>query len=588
MLELKKIVQIIQAWLAYIRLEELTQAEVERGSELYPKVADEGVQLVGNKLVLSNEVFKQFQQQQRAVEKGGRPNDFQMAVAFPQIYLVQGRGKEQKLKYLPCFTIDISKIFSSKYRKTGWDLNEFEFQPVIVNLMRLYGLEEENAESLIVTEGIFKFLEDVFTRKFSTLHDFTDQVDLPEGKYKTSRQPYLLRCDFAPYNAQLKQDLREILEQLQVSSDDCEWLDKNHPAIQYIYNSPQLPQNEVMFWGAFPSHVPDSFQATALKHSQQNYITAVHGSPGTGKTELFLHKVAHQIVERALIIAHDKEDACNLTLFASTNNSAIQKFQQRISDKFPDKHLYLDGGSQGIIRRLTIPKLQSSLDDLRATEFNQLRWEETKLDLLAAEQKIQEIIEKDSIDKTQKAANTQKRLQLEEQIQSLKHEITATEEEQQIIKEKISRLGDYNGFPYDAYEQIKQNLVKAEQELPKESDSITKRAFDLINFTSDKLVLKRLENRISTAILNTFATPYPFQIPLDRESLAASQIEVNRKLGFLQQWQNLNKRAVQLQNQLTVLNQQLELKQTDCEQIKIKLNSYQDEDCCTRFYQDSH
>lgn len=119
MLESEKLIQIVQAWLAYIRLEELTQAEVERGSDVFPKVIDKGVQLVGNKLMLDSEVFKQFQQQQQAAAKRGKPNDFQMAVTFPQIYLIQGKGKEQKLKYLPLFTVDISPIFKGNYRKTG-------------------------------------------------------------------------------------------------------------------------------------------------------------------------------------------------------------------------------------------------------------------------------------------------------------------------------------------------------------------------------------------------------------------------------------------------------------------------------------
>ncbi|MCC5612370.1 hypothetical protein LC612_38080 [Nostoc sp. CHAB 5834] len=49
MLESEKLTQIVQAWLGYIRLEELTQALVERSSDIYSKVLDKGVQLVGNK-----------------------------------------------------------------------------------------------------------------------------------------------------------------------------------------------------------------------------------------------------------------------------------------------------------------------------------------------------------------------------------------------------------------------------------------------------------------------------------------------------------------------------------------------------------
>ncbi|MHC5861387.1 hypothetical protein [Nostoc sp.] len=35
MLESEKLIQIVQSWLGYIRLEELTQAEVERSSDIY-------------------------------------------------------------------------------------------------------------------------------------------------------------------------------------------------------------------------------------------------------------------------------------------------------------------------------------------------------------------------------------------------------------------------------------------------------------------------------------------------------------------------------------------------------------------------
>jgi hypothetical protein len=112
-------------------------------------------------------------------------------------------------------------------------LTEYEFQPVVVNLMRLYGLEEEQAESLVVASGILKFLEDTFKGRFPSLRDFLDQVDLPEGKYKTFRQPYLLRCDFTPYNALLKLDLQLILQQLQ-QTPHSDWLAETHPAMQYM------------------------------------------------------------------------------------------------------------------------------------------------------------------------------------------------------------------------------------------------------------------------------------------------------------------------------------------------------------------
>ncbi len=628
MLELEKFTQIIQAWLAYIRLEELTQAEVERGSDVYPKVLDKGVQLVGNKLMLDGEVFKQFQQQQQAAAKRGKPNDFQMAIAFPQIYLIQGKGKEQKLKYLPLFTVDISSIFKGNHRKTGWDLTEYEFQPVVVNLMRLYGLEEEQAESLIVASGILKFLEDTFKGRFATLRDFLDQMDLPEGKYKTFRQPYLLRCDFTPYNALLKLDLQGILQQIQDTPHPCNWLTETHPAMQYLWGEPQLPQHEIMFLGAFPSHTPDEYQASVLKHTQENLLTAVCGPPGTGKTEVFLHLVAQQVVNRALRLVRGEEDGNNLILFASTNNSAIQKFLSRLTDKFSTEspheipiklstelstelptefsteQFYLPGGNQSIIRRETLPKLQSRQDWLRNTEFNPDSWEQAKLKFIRAENEIQQLIEQNRFNNSQKLIDAERLEQLDLEIQSLNNDIAATNSELQALTEERSRLGDYANFPISAYQQIKEGLSQAERELPQESDSIAKRAYNLINFTTDKLVFKRLANRTNAAVLNTLASSHPFQIPLDRLSLTTAHMEVQQKLDCSQQWQNINQKVTNIQTKLTVLTEQLEFKQADYQQIpkqilkqiqnqipkqiQNQLDNYPQDDWYSSFYRDYH
>ncbi|MGB5631998.1 MAG: hypothetical protein WBM44_31480 [Waterburya sp.] len=45
MLEPEKLIQIVSAWLEYIRQEEMTNAEVEKGWGSYQKVFDEGVRI---------------------------------------------------------------------------------------------------------------------------------------------------------------------------------------------------------------------------------------------------------------------------------------------------------------------------------------------------------------------------------------------------------------------------------------------------------------------------------------------------------------------------------------------------------------
>ncbi|MHC5828424.1 MAG: DEAD/DEAH box helicase, partial [Nostoc sp.] len=138
-------------------------------------------------------------------------------------------------------------------------------------------------------------------------------------------------------------------------------------------------------------------------------------------------------------------------------------------------------------------------------------------------------------------------------------------------------MSDYANFPLDAYQQIQSCLSQAERELPKQSDSITKRTLDWLNVTNDQRIFKRLALRINAAVLNTLATGHPFQIPLDRSSLTAAQAELNQKLDFSRQWQNLNQEVTEIQGQITALTKELELKQAEHQQIQKQLDSYPQE-----------
>jgi hypothetical protein len=149
-------------------------------------------------------------------------------------------------------------------------------------------------------------------------------------------------------------------------------------------------------------------------------------------------------------------------------------------------------------------------------------------------------------------------------------------------------LAPYANFPIDAYQQIREALSQAERELPKESDSITKRALNWLNATTDQRIFRRLALRINAAVLNTLATGHPFQTPLDHPSLTTAQASVNQKLDFSQQWQNLHQKVTEIQTQLTALNKELELKQTEHQQIQKQIDSYPQGDFYNLFYRDHH
>lgn len=556
MLEPEKLIQIVPAWLEYIRQEEMTNAEVEKGWGSYQKVFDEGVRIVGNKLLLDNSFFTQFQQQFLALKRRGHEKEFQIAVAGPQIYQVQGKGKEQRLKYLPLFTIDISPIFQGNYHKSGWDLTGFEFHPVIMNLMRLYRLEEEEAESLIVTGGLLRFLEDTFKKKFSTLQAFLNRIDLPE-KYKVNRNAYLVRYNFVPFTAQLKQDLRDILQQLRQDPERCSWLSENHPAWQYLSGSPSPPRHDVMFWGAFFTHAPDEFQARGIKHAQNNCLTALWGGPGTGKTETELHLVAQQIVQRVKQLLETGKDENYLMVMSSTNNSAIRKFQNRLVLEGQTAPLYLSGGNQGIIKHSTLPLLLNQIEHLRSTQFDPHAHEQAQRAFLEALSQLQRLQEQEPVNQYQRAAAVSLVEQLDVDIQAVREDIAATEQALLSRQQQLAELSDYSQFPLEDYRQIQTVLSETWQSLPRDDNSLLKQTLDWIGGITAQRVFERLGRKINIFVLRTLSTPFPFQPPSNREQLIEAKKQVSQQITSVETWHNLKQELNSQQQRREQLEQKL-------------------------------
>lgn len=117
--------------------------------------------------------------------------------------------------------------------------------------MNWYGLEEEEAESLVTREGLKVFLETTFGGPAKTLQDFLDLIDLPAHPVRSKRLPYLLRFDYVPFNHNLKKDLQKINTQ-----PNWDWAVPGHPASEYLFGQPNSPRHEVLFLGAFPLTPP--------------------------------------------------------------------------------------------------------------------------------------------------------------------------------------------------------------------------------------------------------------------------------------------------------------------------------------------
>jgi hypothetical protein len=106
-------------------------------------------------------------------------------------------------------------------------------------------------------------------------------------------------------------------------------------------------------------------------------------------------------------------------------------------------------------------------------------------------------------------------------------------------------LPNYDQYPIDAYEQILSHLEKAVRSLTRQNYSQVKaqnlswwqrlwyflhQLWQQITKTSTSHILKRLYSRIHAPLTATLATPFPFQLPLNRESLKAARVQVALQL----------------------------------------------------------
>ncbi|MEL7420025.1 MAG: AAA domain-containing protein [Cyanobacteria bacterium J06555_3] len=521
---------LISAWLDYIYLEELSNASVDAITPLGQNTWSKGVSIVGDNLLLSKSLFQELKKQYFSASDNQNKPETKLALAFPQIYKV---SKNQR-QFRPLFTIDVSSIFLAKFRNRGWDLTEYNFQPVIPNLMELSQIDEEEVENLVTKEGLKVFLETTFKHPFSTLQDFMELVELPFSSLSLKCSPYLLRFDFVPANYNLKKDLQKISSQ---SSDS--WAFPNHPAYEYLFGQPKPPRNKVLFFGAFPTDPPNQDQALALKHQRENSLTAVIGPPGNGKTTLLLHEIALSVVERGYQLASDGIDQSNLTFVTSTNNRAVNNVLDRLSGHFPADNFYLSGGRKELIEQQVIPKLQAAIDWLNSETFDQDEWSQKSNLLVAGVKELQQQQELEREQEHQKEQLLAAQEQLNKELIALERQIETVDEQSSIDSP------DYDQYPQVAYEQILPCLEKALKSLNRinysqvksKNRSLWQRVWHFlqqvwrrVTKTSTADILKRLHQEIHAPLTATLATPFPFQLPLNYESLKTARLEVALQL----------------------------------------------------------
>lgn len=262
----------------------------------------------------------------------------------------------------------------------------------------------------------------------------------------------------------------------------------------------------------------------------------------------------------------------------STNNRAVNNVLERLAAHFPADSFYLAGGRKELIEKQMIPKLQAAIDWLNSETFNQAEWSQKSELLIAGVKELEQQLELDRELEHQKEQLLFAQKQLNQERVSLDREIETAYEQ------PSTNLPDYSQYPIDAYEQILPHLEKAVRLLNRQDYSQVKsknsswwqRVWYLlhqfwrkITKTSTDDILKRLHFRIHAPLTATLATPFPFRLPLNRESLKAARLEVALQLeefktiqrqqssSVVKQWSRWQQQREELIEHLQAIEQQL-------------------------------
>ncbi|MDZ8185835.1 MAG: AAA domain-containing protein [Nostoc sp. ChiSLP02] len=544
-----KVDAILNAWFDYIALDDYSNARIEAASQ--DTVKQRGIKLVSDHVFIEPTIFLELQQ--KVAKEQQSQQETLWALSFPQFIDVDNK----KSYFCPLFSLDVTSILKGEYREAGWSLDELKLMEAGNNLATFLGLDDEQRERLITQDGLRRFLETTFGQEFQTYEEWMRNVSIPRSRYQIQRQPYLFAFTGAIYSRNLKQDLKEI------KSGSKNWLKPKHPAYEYLFGVPRLPEHEVTYMGAFPTNVPTNSQSTALKHAQTEPITAVQGPPGSGKTTLILHLIAQQVVQRALRLIESNQDINNLTVISSTNNKAVENVIEKLDDWLKDESLehdflYLKGGSKFNIQSPggALEDLQQALDYLQINRFDQ-----TYLNTLI--QKIKQIkneleFEESNFleERRQRTLDEERLTQLVEKIQALEQYLEEILTAKSNSQRRARQLSDYDQLPVEAYRQLEVILNTAKMRLPEGKISWWKKILLWFSGRTEKQIVTKTAEACQPAILNTVNTIFPVKVIETRNDLIQQAWLVSERLTKADELKTIQNRLKELSGDIASTEQQ--------------------------------
>lgn len=541
-----KVDAILNAWFDYIALDDFSNARVEAGKQ--DIVKQRGVNLSGNNILIGQDIFSELRQK---VTKAQQKQETVWSLSFPQIIDVDQR----KSYFCPLFSLDITPILKGEYKGQGWNIEELKLSEAGENLATFLKLDEEQREQLITQDGLRRFLETTFELQFGTYEEWMRQVIIPR-RYQIQREPYLFEFTGGRFSENLKKDLKEI------KSGSKSW-SKGHPAYEYLFGTPQPPKHEVTYMGAFPTHAPTNSQLTAIKHAQNEPVTAVQGPPGSGKTTLILHLIAQQVVQRALRLIEKDEGINNLIIISSTNNKAVDNVIEKLDEWLADeslKHdfLYLKGGSRANIQSPggATEKIQQAVDYLQKNSFDEAHYNNLKQQI----KQIRDIFvtqESNYLEEhRQRTLSEEKLSQFLKQIQTLEENLKDALSTKTQYQLRLRELAEYEQLPIEAYRKINLRFDNIERQLPEGTLPWWTRLWRWVTRKTEQKIITKAALDCESAIENTFNTPFRVENPKNRSDLIQQARLVRERLGKAEELLSIQGRLQKLSGDITTTEQQ--------------------------------